>query len=402
MMIEQQVIEQPPRSEANPPANERLRIVQIVWWGELGGIALQLGDLVRQFRGSGHTLEVCVVHRSGPLLDALSTQDVTLTEIGARSGLDIFALLRLCLFLRSKKFDIVHVHTGSLLVSLAILLATGSARTVFQEHDPIRMGPGRAKRLLLYKLFGRAYDRFVAVSGDTAEAMIGAGVPSVGMVTIPNPVDAVAFSPRVSRERAKAHFGISQSVPTIGTACRFAHEKDLPLFLETAAIVAAARRDVVFIMVGTGDEHTYLQQRVKELQLSRSVLFAGLRTDMPIVWRAFDVYLFTSCLEAFGRTLLESLACETPVVAAVPLEGGAIELVRRSPGILPVEDRNPRRLAALVLRLLDSPGERQELGRLGRQWAAENYNVIRWAQRIDALYTSLHHSKKVTRLSSAQ
>jgi glycosyltransferase involved in cell wall biosynthesis len=111
-----------------------------------------------------------------------------------------------------------------------------------------------------------------------------------------------------------------------------------------------------------------------------------MRSDMTTVWRAFDVYLFTSRVEAFPRTLLESLACETPVVAAVPIAGGAIDIVRDSPGILSVADRDPERLAAESVRLLDAPVMRDEAGRRGRQWVIEHYHVTKWIEALDDLY----------------
>jgi glycosyltransferase involved in cell wall biosynthesis len=382
-----------PTVNAEDSARNGLRILQVIWWGELGGIALNLGDMARQFHGSGHTLEVCVISSSGPLIDGLSSNDIHITEIGARSGFDIWGFVRFCRYLKNKRFDIVHVHGATFFVTLALMVGAGTARKVFQEHGVIRSHHRRTTRLLFYKLFRRVYDRFVAVSGATAEDLLWTGVPIDRVVTIPNPVDAVAFSPRPSRESAKERLGISGSVQTVGTACRFAPEKDLALFLEVAAIVTAARQGVRFIMVGAGDEQRSLEQRIEALHLTRSVRFTGMRTDMPLVWRAFNVYLFTSRLEPFGRTLLESLACETPVVAAVPTDGGAIELARRSPGILAVEDRNPQHLAALVVRLLDSPHECEELGRLGRIWAAEQYGVVEWARAFDSLYMTLHQRR---------
>jgi glycosyltransferase involved in cell wall biosynthesis len=366
-------------------------MLHIIWWGQLGGIGLNLADLIGQIKHSGHTIDICVIQRSSRLIDSLSSQDVHVTEIGARSGFDLFALLRFCKFLRHHSFDIIHNHAISVLVTLGIVLAGKQARKVCQEHGPIRQHYRGAKRFLFYRIFRSAYHQFVAVSDATAKDLAWTGVPPDRVVVIPNPVDTRAFSPNICRGTAKERLGIPRSLQTVGTACRFAPEKDLPLFLEVAAIVAGARPDVRFVMVGAGDQRWRLQQKVEALHLTQAVHFTGLRTDMPTVWRAFDLYLFTSSFEPFGRTLLESLSSETPVVAAVPRDGGAVDLVHQSPGILAVEDRDPQRLAAQVLRLLDSPCERDELGRLGRLWAAEHYDVVRWGGMFESFYFALHN-----------
>ncbi len=388
------MVKQPTIPTANAPSQTGLRILQIIWWGELGGIALNLVDLVGHIRASGHTIDICVIQRSSSLIDSLAGQDVRVTEIRARSGLDVCALLRFCRFLRQNSFDIIHNHAISFLVTVGIALAGKHAGKVCHEHGSIRQHYRGAKRLVFYRMCRSAYHRFVAVSNATAEDLAWAGVPPGRVIVIANPVDTRAFAPNICRASAKERLGIPGSVQTVGTACRFAPEKDLPLFLEVAAIIAAVRRDVRFVMVGAGAQRERLRKRVAALNLAETVHFAGLRTDMPTVWRAFDIYLFTSIFETFGRTLLESVSSETPVVAAVPLEGGAIDLVHQSPGILTVEDRDPQRLAAQVLRLLDSPGERDEIGRLGRLWATEHYDVVLWAEILERFYASLHCSRE--------
>jgi glycosyltransferase involved in cell wall biosynthesis len=238
-------------------------------------------------------------------------------------------------------------------------------------------------------LFRRAYDLFLAVSTYTAQELIWAGAPANRVVTIGNPVDSAGFSLPVLRHDAKEALGVRSSMHVVGAACRFVEEKNLLLFIEVAAIIAAIRQDVRFCLVGCGVEESQLRRRVEDLGLTDVVLFTGVRSDMPLVMKAFDVYLFTSRREAFGRTLLESLAAETPVVAALPDAGGARDLVTRSPGILSVGDRDPLRLAGLVLRLLDDPSESAELGRAGRLWVTENYDAARWAVTLCNLYRRL-------------
>jgi glycosyltransferase involved in cell wall biosynthesis len=173
---------------------------------------------------------------------------------------------------------------------------------------------------------------------------------------------------------------------TVGTACRFAPEKDLDLFLQVARLIGSQRPETRFVMVGGGEEAERLHRVAGDQGLLPAIVFTGMRRDMPTVWRAFDVYLFTSRVEAFPRTLLESLACETPIVAAVPLSGGAIDIVRGSPGIVSVADRDPERLAAESVRLLDAPVVRDAAGRLGRQWVMEHYHVTKWLEALDDLY----------------
>lgn len=363
-----------------------LRVLHVIWWGEVGGIALNLVDLARHAHAAHHAMTVCVLTRSSPLIDALAEQQVRVIAMGARSGLDLSALLRFYRLLRREAFDVVHDHTGTWLAAVAIRFGARPARRIHQEHGAINVPHLRARKRLFYGLFGRAYDRFIAVSGKIAQDMTKAGVAPRRIETITNAVDSDRFSADLSRLAAKRALGIPATRLTVGTACRQVPEKDLGLFLEVARIVNAQRPDVSFVLVGEGPEAEPLRQQARDLGVQHAVWFPGERADMPTVWRAFDVYLFTSRIESFGRTLLESLACETPVVAALPLAGGAIDVVRESPGIVSAGDRDPGQLAARVVALLDAPAQRATLGQLGRQWAMEHHHVACWVRRIDALY----------------
>ena len=377
-----------------PPVTDRptvrhgsaLRVLHVIWWGEVGGIALNLVDLARHARAAGHAMTVCVLTRSSPLIDALAEHDVCIAAMRARSGRDLGALMRFYRWLRGEAFDVVHDHTGTWLAAVAIRFGASSARRIHQEHGAINLPHLRARKRMFYRMFGGLYDRFIAVSRMIAEDMTRAGIARNRIETITNAVDPVRFSPDLPRRDAKRALGIPEMMLTIGSACRLVPEKDLPLFLDVARIISAERVDVGFVLVGGGPEAEPLRRRARDLGILHAVRFTGERSDMATVWRAFDVYLFTSRVESFGRTLLESLACETPVVAALPLEGGAIDLVRESPGILAGRDRDPEHLATAIRELLEAPAVRATMGRLGRRWVTTRHHVAGWVGRLDALY----------------
>jgi len=230
------------------------------------------------------------------------------------------------------------------------------------------------------------YDHFIAISENTRQSMLKAGVPDAAITIVTYPIDAHKFNPYLPRPQAKGQLGLPKDKLIIGTACRFVREKDLDLFLRTAHSIHSRDKDVLFAMVGDGNERPHLHNRVRDDGLKDVVFFLGPRTDMINVWRSFDIFLFTSIQEPFGKTLLEAQACETPIVAAIPVDGGAIDVIKTSPGIRYARDRNPDQLAIVALQLLASSQERNTLGRLGRQWVIQHFDVEDWAIRIESLY----------------
>jgi glycosyltransferase involved in cell wall biosynthesis len=83
--------------------------------------------------------------------------------------------------------------------------------------------------------------------------------------------------------------------------------------------------------------------------------------------------------EAFGRVVLEAMACGTPVVAAA--EGGPREIVTEGGWL--VEPRKPAALAAALAGALRVPTQTlRQLGTQGRVRAEDHFSARRFAKRV--------------------
>jgi glycosyltransferase involved in cell wall biosynthesis len=311
----------------------------------------------------------------------------------AVSGLDIKAFIRFIRFLRSNHFDLIHNNTRTYFGHLALIFAARGTPRLYQEHGDLHNEGDIIRSSLSYRLFHHFYDSFLTVSDFTKKCMERAGVSSQRITNIGNPIDFEYFKPQLLKADAKRKLGFSSDTSIVGTACRFVHEKDLPLFLRTAKEIHSSMPDVHFALVGGGPEERMLRNLVAELGLQLVVHFVEIRSDMPVVFRAFDVFLLTSYQESFGKTILECLASATPIVAVVPGYGGGKEIVEKSKGILFTYERNSAELAKLAMSLLTDPNRREEVGNSGRLWVLSQteFHVNEWAERLENVYTRLLH-----------
>lgn len=85
--------------------------------------------------------------------------------------------------------------------------------------------------------------------------------------------------------------------------------------------------DKKFIIIGNGAEYTNIQEQINSLNLKDSVKMLG-SLDNPYPWvKNAELFIFTSKAEGLGNVLLESLACNTPIVSA-KTEGGAKDIMK--------------------------------------------------------------------------
>ena len=145
------------------------------------------------------------------------------------------------------------------------------------------------------------------------------------------------------------------------------------------------RKDVLFLMVGTGESLKQLQELARDLHVDDVVHFTGRISDE----RLFE-YLSTAdvCLApdppdrmnqlSTMTKILEYLAFQQPIVSFDLLES------RRSAGdaALYVEREDPKVFAEAILELIDDPARRKRMGQIGLD---RSENLISWNQSRAAL-----------------
>eukprot|EP01022_Parablepharisma_sp_SALTPOND_P036045 TRINITY_DN9744_c0_g3_i1.p1 TRINITY_DN9744_c0_g3~~TRINITY_DN9744_c0_g3_i1.p1 ORF type:complete len:406 (+),score=12.83 TRINITY_DN9744_c0_g3_i1:472-1689(+) len=125
---------------------------------------------------------------------------------------------------------------------------------------------------------------------------------------ISNFIDGKAFFP-LEKNTAKELLGLEaqKSILLIGAHSLHADYKG---FFDAMDIFRMLKKDVVLMVFG------HLDRSVLE-SLGVEYRYFGYVYDdalLRLIYSAADVFLFTSTQEAFGKTVLESIMCETPVV----------------------------------------------------------------------------------------
>lgn len=135
------------------------------------------------------------------------------------------------------------------------------------------------------------------------------------------------------------------------------------------------------------DYGSALTERIGE-DLAERVRFVGSMSHDQVVRHvaAADVLVNPSYSESFGMSLVEAMACETPVVAT--RVGGMQEIVTDETGVL-VERNDPRALANAIIRLLDDDELRRAMGSAGRVRVAEVFAWDRVAEAALGVYVAV-------------
>jgi glycosyltransferase involved in cell wall biosynthesis len=142
----------------------------------------------------------------------------------------------------------------------------------------------------------------------------------------------------------------------------------------------------VLILAGDGPLRITLEALARELGIAKHVRFVGFQYDLRAFYALADATVLVSLQEGLPRSLMESLAMETPVIATDVR--GNHELVDDSCGFL-VPPRDAKGLTTALQRLFSlTHDQRRELGRRARERMAD-YSLTRCLATTQALYESL-------------
>ncbi len=356
----------------------RIALVAEDYYPQLGGVPEHVHHLARELDALGHHTTIVTSHmrmngdvdptyvrRVGTSLVIYANGGVARITVGWRLTARLEALFR------KERFDIVHVH-GGLNPTLGIVAPRAAWRAgipvvaTFHTWFPRSIG-----LRLLRRPFQRMLDRHaaaIAVSCAAQEAM--ARYLTAPWEIIPNGVDTTFFCPGVGRSSAGTR------LLWLG---RIEPRNDLGTVLAAMPRILERYPEAHLTVVGDGPWRSRMERAAR--RLGPSVEFAGyVNGGRPGFYRSSDVYLCPTTRASFGVTLLEAMACGTPlVVSDIP----AFRDLARHAVFAPPGD--PDAWGRAVSVLIDDPERRQTMAREGRR-VAERHAWPLVAQRVLAVY----------------
>jgi len=322
-------------------------------------------------RVPGHERDPAGVYRVGRSLVLLSNGSFARVTVGL--GLKP-AIRRI---LRDERIDVVHVH-GPLAPSLG-LVAPDAARelgipVVATFHSWFR-------RSLAYSILQAPLQRRL----DSFAARIAVSLPAIEAnrryfrsewEIIPNGVDVDFFHPNGRRPPDAV-----KDDPKLLFLGRLDPRNGLDQILKSMPRILAAFPRAELVVAGDGPLRSVYERRARAF--GESVRFLGRVYDnRPALYASADLYLCPTNKASFGITLLEAMACGTPIVGSDIT--GFRELVRGGKSLL-VPPHDPAAWAEAVICLVQDPGRRAEMSAWGLRTAAQ-YSWAEVSARVLEVY----------------
>jgi len=352
--------------------------------GEIfGGAERQILTLLNHL-GRASVVPSLFVFQDGELARRARIHGIPTVVIGAGRGLDLAALVKLSVALRSGHFDVVHVHGYKAITYVAVSHVFREFPIIKTEHGGMELG-GVSPSARLKLRFYRAVENFaVRRSGTwivyvTQELQRSCCAEHQGLRTrvIPNGIDPYSVT-QCSRpaELHAEHFNVA----VVG---RLERVKGVRFAIEMVADKRACAK-IRLNIVGDGPLRQELEELARRLNVTQRVQFLGFRTDATAFIAHADALLMPSLHEGLPYTLLEAIAAGTPVVAS--RIGGLAEILDHESTALLFSPGNVQQIAACMERFLAEPQFARRLAALAQDRLMPRFTAEKMVECYVKLY----------------
>lgn len=362
----------------------------------VGGVELLMLDVFKTFDPQVVEPRLICLRTAGPLAEDYRAAGFPVEVIRPGGRFDLRRLLRLVSTLRRGRTDAVlvtHHHRASLALGRLAARLAGVPVDLVAVHDMDLTTVG--KRCLPRWAVGtlRECNALVLLSPSQGEYLhreeqVGRRPWSrTKEVVIRNGVRIEPISDLSQKLVARASLGLGPDHFVVGIVARLSAQKAHHVLFQAFSELHHRHSNARLVVVGGGGREQELRTLAAQLGLEDSILFTGIRRDVPDLLPAFDVSCLSSVHEGVPMAAIEAMAAGIPMVAT---DCGALRdiIIDTEQGfIVPVGDST-----AFAERLIALAGDgilRERLGVSARNRVERMFRLEQTAQGYQDLLVRL-------------
>ncbi len=354
-----------------------------------GGAERVIACLCRNLDPERYAVTVCWRASRGDIGEELRAQGfevIGLPEIkpGVSPYTRFLVLKRL---MKELQIDVIHTHdTGALADAVQCRMLGSRTRIVHTFHFGNYPNLKTAYKNM-ERLFSRFAHRLIAVGHEQAKRIQRSlYISGSRLSTLYNGVEPPGTG------SGPGGFSGMPDLPehtvVIGSISTLTEQKGLFYLLESAAILRDRGADCVFLIAGGGPLEAELKRKARDLGLADRVHFLGwVEKAADVLLPSLDVFCQSSLWEANSIVLLEAMAAGVAIVTTDV--GESRHVIDQGVGGLVVEPGQATQLADALLRMIDNPEQRSDMGRRAREKFGDNYTVDNMVRNYATVYEQL-------------
>ncbi|MFW2488477.1 glycosyltransferase family 1 protein [Clostridium chromiireducens] len=214
--------------------------------------------------------------------------------------------------IRKNRYDVVHVHGNSAMISIELLAAfLGGAKVrIAHSHNTTcdHLKVEKLMRIIFYHLCNVR----IACGESAGEWMFR----KRKFLILKNGIDLkqYIYSEEV-RQKVRQKLGIDRSF-VVGHVGTFNYQKNQEFLVDIFAELLKNKPEALLLLVGSGEAMEDVKAKVQTLGIQDNVIFYGLANNVPELMMAMDVLVLPSRFEGLPCVLVEAQALGLPCIVS--------------------------------------------------------------------------------------
>ena len=287
-----------------------------------GGAETFLMKQYRQLDRTKYQMDFCVnVPEKGFYDDEILSMGGKIFRIPSKSADAVGFVNALSDLVRTEKYEYVLRITSNAAGFLDLKIAKDAgAKVCIARSSNSSDGESRTAKLVHFAgriLYSKYVDVKIAPSDLAAKYTFGKKAVAKGMVRpLHNAIDLDVYRfHQADRDAIRAEWNLEDKF-VVGHIGRFNHQKNHMFLLEIFREISLLQENARLVLVGKGELEQQIREKADHLGIADKVIFTGIRSDIPRLLSAMDVFVFPSFYEGMPNTVIEAQATGLPCIIA--------------------------------------------------------------------------------------
>jgi glycosyltransferase involved in cell wall biosynthesis len=240
----------------------------------------------------------------------------TLSNRNIYNPLNILSLKQ---FLKTRIFDVIHVHIFPAMywTSLALLFRNSGKVKIFTEHSTQNRRWGKMHFKLMDKCIYKKYDSIVAITEDVKNSLKN-WQPTISnrIEVIHNGINIATIKDVEKQERYHLLSGLRidrEDVILLMMTARFDNPKDFKTPLKALALLPP---NYILLLAGEGPQKREMESFASQIGIADRIIFLGFRNDVLSLMKSVDINILSSRYEGLSGVTLEALCAGRPFLGS--------------------------------------------------------------------------------------
>lgn len=228
--------------------------------------------------------------------------NIKVCELPSRHQSPLFHYWKLWKKMFENRFEIIHVHGNSSMMSVELTLARMARIKIRIAHCHTSHCSNIRIHRFLNPYFKRTYTRALACGKMAGDWLYGKN----NFEVLPNGCYTEQFVfASIQRTKMRRQLDLVDKF-VIGHIGRFNESKNHPYLLDIFEKFAERRQDAVLLLVGIGPDYDNIRALVDAHPYKEQIILYGQSEDTPAMYSAMDMFVLPSKYEGFPVVLLEA------------------------------------------------------------------------------------------------